>query len=132
MLYSWYFIANSERTTGTVVELVEKESDSDGYRSISYAPSFQFLDTKGQTIIANSGFSNDPPDYQVGETVPVLYLRSAPKRARIDVFVEHWFFPIIFGGLGTCTLLVAIIMLNWPAVATKCRSLFLKNGADAT
>ena len=70
--------------TGRVVELAEKcETDpEDGY-SCTYAPVVQFRTQAGQQVTFRSRYFRNPPAYQVGETVTVLYLPEDPHHAEI-------------------------------------------------
>ena len=51
-----------------------------------------------------SGNGSNPPLYEVGEKVPVLYLPGRPGAAVIDTFIELWLGPVIYTGLGLLLL----------------------------
>ncbi|MFF4359504.1 DUF3592 domain-containing protein [Streptomyces sp. NPDC001604] len=43
---------------------------------------------------------SNPPSYEAGERVEVLYRADSPQDARINGFASLWLLPLIFGGLG--------------------------------
>ncbi len=48
--------------------------------------------------------SSNPPKYQIGDTVPILYHPKEPHRARINSFEEMWIGIMITGGLSLAFL----------------------------
>jgi hypothetical protein len=79
-------------TTGTVVRLEESDSSEGG--CCVYSPVVEFS-ANGQIFSFESGNASDPPAYEVGEEVNVLYDPADPNTAQIDSFFERWIFPII-------------------------------------
>lgn len=97
---------------------------------ISYR-SFQFLDApKVEGVIVGGGrsptakyevnnkeykvtsrISSNPPPFNVGDKVTVLYKADDPADAQIDGFVERWLFLLIFGGIGAVLGLIGWGML---------------------
>jgi CHASE1-domain containing sensor protein len=63
------FIAEAVRTEGTVIGL----AGADMKQSV-----FAFQDEHAATHVARSRVASDPPAYDVGDTVPVLYDRDDP------------------------------------------------------
>jgi Protein of unknown function (DUF3592) len=90
------FIARAEVATGKVVELREK-SDSDGS---TYSPVVHFRASNGAEITYTESFSGNPPPYDVGESVEVLYLPDDPREARIKGYMSLWLGESILGGMG--------------------------------
>jgi hypothetical protein len=89
---SWQLEQGGERTTGNVVRLDESDSGEGG--CCVYSPVIEFV-AGGQTFTFESGNASDPPAYDVGEKVRVLYDPANPETAQIDSFFERWLFPII-------------------------------------
>ena len=79
-------------TTGTVIEMEESSTNEGG--CCVYSPVIEFQ-VNGQTYTFDGGNASDPPAYQVGETVPVIYDPSDPNTAQINKWSERWLFPII-------------------------------------
>jgi len=80
------FIDNSFLVQGQVVDFMERVSED----SITYAPviSYSDLDDKNYEIVSNS--SSNPPAYDIGEVVDILYLMSDPQTAEIKSFFSLW------------------------------------------
>ena len=68
-----------EQAQGEVIRLAER-CDSDG---CTYAPVVSFVLRNGQTVTFESSYSSNPPSYEVGEQLTVLYPREAPEKAQI-------------------------------------------------
>jgi hypothetical protein len=93
------FIATAKHASGTVTELVPKRDKDDG--STTYTPVVMFEADSGASVSFTSSFSSNPPAYDVGEKVAVLYAPANPNEARIDGFGSLWLGPVIMGGIGT-------------------------------
>lgn len=90
------FIAGAASTQGTVVELIEKR-DSDGS---TYKPVVRYQAPDGRVITYTASFSSNPPAYDVGEIVEVLYAPDDPQDVKIKGFMSLWFLPTLLGGMG--------------------------------
>ena len=104
------FLAHASAVQGTVVALQPKRS-SDG--SATYSPVVRFQHG-AQRIEFTSPTSSSPPGYQVGETVPVLYLETNPYAAKLNSFFSLWGGALILGGLGAVFLLIGGGMILVP------------------
>ncbi|TXS53427.1 DUF3592 domain-containing protein [Streptomyces sp. uw30] len=100
------FLADAERARGTVVEL-EWRSDDNGAsrkaresnRPVAY-PVVEFTSADGTSRTFRGSTGSNPPSYEEGEQVEVLYRADSPEDARINGFASLWLLPLIFGGLG--------------------------------
>lgn len=115
MLYfSWYnydatnkFLNTAQSTSGVVVDLERRHSSSTSSSgsSTTYAPVVEFTAPEsGQTITFTSNSSSNPPAYDEGDDVTVLYDPAEPEEARIDSFMSLWFLPLlllVMGGIFT-------------------------------
>ena len=92
-------------TAGMVVRL-EENYDSDGS---TYAPVVRFSTPNGQSIEFVSSYYSSPPDYEVGESVAVVYRIEQPEKAVIkgDGQLLHIIFMLVGGvviGIGAISL----------------------------
>lgn len=89
---SWRLENEGETTTGTVVRLEESSSSEGG--CCVYSPVIEF-EVNGQTVSFEGDTASDPPAYEVGEEVSVLYDPKDPTTAQINKWTERWLMPII-------------------------------------
>lgn len=96
---------------GEVIDLVSRS----GSDSTTYAPKYRFVVNEQQVYTVVSRSSSNPPAYDIGEKVPVLYDPADPMDARIDGFLGLWFGPTLLAGMGTVFALVSLIpaVLYW-------------------
>ncbi|MQY36366.1 hypothetical protein SRB17_43650 [Streptomyces sp. RB17] len=118
------FLANAERARGTVVSL-EWRTDHSGPsrrtrvrdKSMAY-PVVEFTSADGTRRTFRDSTGSNPPAYEEGERVEVLYRAASPEDARIDGFASLWLLPLVFGGIG----LVVAGIGTAVALATRGRS----------
>jgi hypothetical protein len=92
-LFTAYKLENTGSiTTGTVIEMEESSTNEGG--CCVYSPVIEFQ-VNGQTYTFDGGNASNPPAYQVGETVPVIYDPTDPDTAQINKWSERWLFPLI-------------------------------------
>lgn len=89
--------AKGGRASGTVVAL-NRHRDSDG--DTMYKPEVEFRDSNGTTHRFVSGISSSSPGVSRGESVDVIYDPDSPGHAAMNTFMQRYFFPLLFGGLG--------------------------------
>jgi hypothetical protein len=89
---SWRLQNEGATTTGMVIRLEESDSGEGG--CCVYSPVVEFT-VNGQTFTFEGDNASDPPAYEVGEVVNVIYHPSDPSTAQIDKWSERWLFPII-------------------------------------
>jgi len=102
------FIAKGQEVKGRVIEMVYS-SDSDG--GGGYSPVYQFKTLEGQDIEIQDSLSSNPPRFQVGQEIQVLYDPENPRKARIKKWLDLYFMPVLFGGLGLIFGCVGIWLL---------------------
>ena len=95
------FLEKAITAKGTVVDLRESRSSSSSSNSITYAPVVKFTDNQGKETEFTNSSSSNPPSYDVGEIVEVLYEQEKPQSAKINGFFSLWLGTLILGGLGS-------------------------------
>ncbi|MFJ8534210.1 DUF3592 domain-containing protein [Streptomyces sp. NPDC093591] len=100
------FLMDAERARGTVVALEWRKDDSGTSRKkrqsdepVAY-PVVEFTSADGTSRTFRSSTGSNPPSYDEGERVEVLYRADSPEDARINGFASLWLLPLIFGGIG--------------------------------
>ncbi|WLW54042.1 DUF3592 domain-containing protein [Streptomyces sp. YU58] len=101
-------LADAQRAKGTVVALEWRDDDSD--RGVSRKtsvpdkpsayPVVEFTSADGTHRTFRSSTGSNPPSYDEGDQVEVLYRADSPEDAEINGFASLWLLPLIFGGLG--------------------------------
>jgi hypothetical protein len=103
---SWRLQNEGMTTTGTVVRLEESNSSEGG--CCVYSPVIEF-NANGQTHSFEGGNASDPPAYEVGEVVNVIYDPADPGTAQINKWTERWLFPILI----IPAMIVTALILNF-------------------
>lgn len=122
------FRQRAARAPGRVVsqsESHERTKSSDGFarEETLYAPMFEYEAPGGKRTFVGRVRTN-PPSFEIGEAVVVLYLPgpSASAEPRIDSFGQNWLSVIIFGSLSFVFLVVATILaLRYRSFRTRLR-----------
>lgn len=118
------FISRASRAQGTVTAMVPQRSTDN---SVRYRPIVRF-EHGGQEIQFGDSVSTDPPAFNVGQAVTVLYLESNPHDARIDSFTSLWFLPALLGGMGAIFLAVGGGLILVPALMQRTDERLLHEG----
>lgn len=90
------FINNSEQTQGTVTQIVYSRDSENS----DYTPVFRFRTFQGQEVEVSGNLRTNPPQFQVGQTIDVLYDPENPQKARIKKWMNLYFVPALLGFLG--------------------------------
>lgn len=95
------FIRTAQHAKGTVIEMVYRRKNTrSGGKGGGYLPVYQFKTLDGKKITAKDSLSSNPPRFQVGQQVDVLYNPNNPHDARINQWLNLYFVPVLLGGLG--------------------------------
>lgn len=100
------FIAEAGHTRGVVVELKRTRSTNSG---TVYNPVVQFYSAEGELVEFTSSLGSNPPAYEEGEEVEVLYNAEAPQDAMINSFGQLWFGITLLSVAGSVFLLVGLL-----------------------
>ncbi|WP_330476755.1 DUF3592 domain-containing protein [Streptomyces platensis] len=109
------FLSDAKRTRGSVVSLEWREDDhGEDHTPVAY-PVVEFTSADGMPRRFQSSTGSNPPSYEKGDRVEVLYRADSPADARINGFASLWLLPLVFGGTGLAML------VGGTAVATARR-----------
>ncbi|QIP17430.1 DUF3592 domain-containing protein [Spirosoma aureum] len=114
------WLSDTDKATGRVIGLDKRQSvdrfnDRDSY-STAYYPVVQFSGPSGQSITFRSSVGSSSPDYQIGESVSVLYDRQNPDSARVDAFMSIWLVPLVLGVLGIVFMIAGLSLSFFNSV----------------
>ena len=100
------FLADAERAQGRVVALEWRDDvggssrrTRDNDQPAAY-PVVEFTSADGTPRTFRGSTGSNPPSYEKGERVEVLYRADSPEDARINGFASLWLLPLVFGGIG--------------------------------
>lgn len=127
-IHTQNFIKTAASSEGVVLELKTVESSLRKSRGFTYAPVVKFKTPDGKDIQFQSSTSSNPPEFSVGQTVPVLYNRSNPQEAQVDSFVQLWLLPTVFGGFGIIFMVVGATLFVIPLLSNKNEKWLQENG----
>lgn len=106
---SWKLENEGITTTGMVVRLEESDSAEGG--CCVYSPVIEFTASDDQKYSFEGDTASDPPAYDVGEQVNVIYDPKDPDTAQINKWTERWLFPILIIPIMTITALIVNFVL---------------------
>jgi hypothetical protein len=92
------FERHAVRVEARVVSLLQRRSNHGS--SPVYAPVFRFTTGDGQVVRVSSSSAANPPAYEVGQVVPLLYDPEHPQRAEEITFSSRYLAPLLLLGLG--------------------------------
>ncbi|MBI3535631.1 MAG: DUF3592 domain-containing protein [Deltaproteobacteria bacterium] len=96
------FIATSLQAQGKVIELSRHATYDNHNRSAPvYYPVIEFTLPNGKKTEFISNTGSNPPDYEVGDSVTIIYDPAKPRQAKINSFLDIWLLPVVLGFLGT-------------------------------
>ncbi|MEL7446060.1 MAG: DUF3592 domain-containing protein [Pseudomonadota bacterium] len=101
------------RANGTVIEL-DRYTDGDG--DTMYRPLIEFRDADGTIQQVQSKVSSSSPSFARGEQVSVIYDPGDPSGAIIDTFMQRFFLPLIFGGMGVFFAVIGIGLVIYRTI----------------
>ena len=104
------FLQKAIETAGEVIAL-EEEPAMEAGESCTYRPVVAFLLESQHKVQFKSMVHSNPPAYQVGEKVRVLYEKMRPQEARIKSFTSLWLLAMILVGLGSIFTILGVGLL---------------------
>jgi hypothetical protein len=100
------FLQRADRSFGQVIELREIEAHDNG--SNTYAAVVEYTDRQDQRRKFVDSFSSNPPSYQTGQRVGILYNRDNPGDAQIDRGPWIYWLTVLLGQLGALFTLLGV------------------------
>jgi hypothetical protein len=95
------FLGKALMAKGTVVQMVYRQNSSaDSNSGGGYAPVYQFETAEKQRVVKQDGLATNPPRYEVGQTIDILYDPGNPQKAYVNRWMNLYFVPALLGGLG--------------------------------
>lgn len=114
-IYTSNFVRHASHAEGTITKLASYKEDDN---TETFAPTFTFNTTKGDTITKESIMHSNPPGFTVGEHVSVLFDQNNEQHAEIQTFGQLWFVPILLGTFFLAFTTAGILLLRRPQIAT--------------
>jgi hypothetical protein len=107
----FYFQSHTLLTTGGTASgtVVRLESSAKG---ASY-PVVHFQPDGAAEIEERGKVGTSPPEYKVGDTVPILYDKTNPKNWTINNWMNLYFLPAMFFGAGAGLTIAFLITLAY-------------------
>ncbi|MBX2954729.1 MAG: DUF3592 domain-containing protein [Cyclobacteriaceae bacterium] len=103
LVYFNSYTGKADNVTGIVVSFRENENGSQ-------APVVEYT-WKNEVKRYESTMYSSPPDYQIGDQVPLLVNPEDPEVAVIDSFTERYMLSTFFAGFGTFFLILSLGLL---------------------
>lgn len=102
------FLKVSVKAVGVVVEM-KSEYDSDD--DLMYRPVIRYKDRTGVEHTFTSSTSSNPPSYEVGDRVELLYDQQKPEQPRINTWIDLYIGVLVLGILGGLFVLIPVLVL---------------------
>jgi hypothetical protein len=102
-------LAGSAKAMGKVLAL----GTISGQRGYLYCPQVEFAIPNGQTFRFQSEVGSQPPAYQVGQPVRVVYQITSPTKAEIDSPANLWFAPGCMLLMGLSFSFLGLVLLSF-------------------
>lgn len=99
-------LAGSAKTMGKVIGFGKIQGKS----GFVYCPQVEFQIPNGQTFKFQSEIGSQPPAYNVGQQVEVVYQFTNPNKAEIDSMMALWFQPSCMSLMGLLFLIVGFVL----------------------
>ena len=91
------FIMRASEAPGVVTKIDQRHDSS------QWDLTFTFSDAEGIAYTAQTSFMSPTtcPAMNAGDSVTILYVRTAPEHAKVHSFATLWLEPLFFLGLGS-------------------------------
>ena len=109
------FLSAAEQVSGTVVDL-DLSSDSDG--SSAFCPVIEFNTKTGEPVRYYGNVCSNPPSYQIGETVDVVYDPQDITHVQMTGFWSQYTGVVVLSCIGLPFLLITL----WGVLPAKKKS----------
>lgn len=109
VIWTSVFLIRATETAGRIVQTVPVSSDEG--RTTNFAPVFTFSIADGHSFTITSNTSSNPPEFEPGDRVKVLYIPSHPENARLKSTLQLWLAPLICVPLSLFYILFGGVLL---------------------
>lgn len=86
---SWNTLSFARDALGTTGEVVGYHETREG-DDLRYRPRIRFRTATGEIVTVAGQLAASTQRFAVGTQVPMVYKRSKPMDARVDLFVDNW------------------------------------------
>ena len=97
------FMNNALPATGRVTSVEVVRGDD----SVSYKPTLRYVDWEGRKQSGQTFISSSNYNFDVGESVDILYDIRKPESLRVDTWIATWGFGLIFLAASVIPFIVA-------------------------
>lgn len=105
-------LQRGQQVVGVVVGNRQTVDRRDGVEERAFQPEVTFRSADGVERRFTDGVGSLPPDYAVGESVPVLYATTDPGHARVLSWKRLWLAPTIFVLAGLLPGFIAWVVVG--------------------
>ncbi len=115
-------LASFESATGIVIDndyQTSPDPDDPAREAGAYFPVVKFSSSQGGNTTFTDGVGSIPPDYEIGDSVEILYNPQNPREAKIKSWKRIWFAPTLFIAIS---LLPVAMVLVWTAAQVRGRA----------
>lgn len=110
----------SESTTGSVVRLVPvlttpDPNMADNRRRYADCPVVRFTTREGAELEVQAATCASPPNYMVGEVVPVSYDQDRPETAAVGGFFTRHMLAVVAAGFAVPFVLIGLFVRRFMA-----------------
>lgn len=113
------FLDQAVAATGTVIDFKEHIKTEERRTRRLYAPIINFQSQAGDSIQFEANVRSNPPMYEVGESVELLYDPARPELARINTFWGIWIVFVVCLLVGVPFTLIGVGALYFMMKAGK-------------
>lgn len=99
------FMNNALPATGRVTSVEVITGDD----SVSYKPTIRYVDWEGRKQIGQTFISSSSYNFDVGESVDILYDIREPESLRVDTWFATWGLGLIFLGASVIPFIIASV-----------------------
>lgn len=105
-------VPNPDGGTSQLVTVTVEFDDATGTRVCATAPVVTGTSLSWRPRAAAERRLFGPPDYAVGDVVPLWYDPDRPENIRIDSWLNRWFGVLVMGILGVGFTIVGLVILT--------------------
>jgi len=113
------FVNKASSAEGIIIGINEDRGNNGRKSGVSYSPIVKFQLKDGRTQTFTSSVGSNPPSYEIGSTVEVLYDPENPQHVEINSFKSLWLLHAVFLSMGAALIIIAVWMRNKKSLGTS-------------